>query len=563
VKRQLKNRSRNGSSPTLERLEDRCLLASILEFRVPGGFGAPLSIASGPDGNLWFTQASFSLDTATSDHVGQITTSGSVKEFPVPLRGVEGPSAGLQITKGPDGNLWYTEFGSDKVARLTPAGVVTEFAVPPPTNNFDVPQLNGITAGPDGNLWFTESTPHDFPGISKIARITPAGVITEFTIPSANESPMSITLGPDNNLWYTVPDANKVGRITVNGDIQEFQVPRMPNQESGLGAITAGPDGNLWFVEQFTSKIGRMTTQGALTEFSLPAAGSFPSGITSAPDGNIWFTEQFGNKIGRISTSGTITEFAIPTANSNAQGITVGPNGNLWFTEGFGDNLQHRGGDSQIGEVVIDLPTTPNGRFVSNLYVDLLGRLPDSGGQAAWTSSLNAGATRAQVVQGFEASVEYRTDVVEHVYNLFLHRSADPAGLANSLALLANGGTELQLQALVAGSPEYFQARGGSTNDGFLTALYQDTLNRGVDPSGKAAFDSFLATGGTTTRAAAIVLTSPEYDQDLVTSVYQHYLQRLPDPGGMSAWLGALQAGMSQEQFLVGVLGSDEYFARV
>jgi hypothetical protein len=336
-----------------------------------------------------------------------------------------------------------------------------------------------------------------------------------------------------------------------------------PNQDSGLGAITAGPDGNLWFVEQFTNKIGRMTPQGVLTEFSLPTSGSFPSGITSAPDGNIWFTERFGNKIGRISTSGTITEFVIPTANSNPQGITVGPNGNLWFTEGFGDNLQHPGGDSQIGEMVIDLPPTPNARFVTSLYVDLLGRLADLGGEAAWTSSLNAGATRAQVVQGFEASLEYRTDVVEHVYNLFLHRNADPTGLASSLALLANGGTQLQLEALVAGSTEYFQTRGGSTNDGFLTALYQDTLNRSVDPSGRAAFDSFLTTGGTTTRAAAIVLTSLEYDRDLIGSVYQHYLQRLPDPGGMSAWLGALQAGMSQEQFQAGVLSSDEYFAKV
>src|SRR3954471_19246906 len=38
----------------------------------------------------------------------------------------------------------------------------------------------GITAGPDANLWFTERVGN------KIGRITPAGTITEFTIPTAN-----------------------------------------------------------------------------------------------------------------------------------------------------------------------------------------------------------------------------------------------------------------------------------------------------------------------------------------------------------------------------------------
>ena len=40
--------------------------------------------------------------------------------------------------------------------------------------------LYGITLGPEGNLWFTEE--------SKIGRITPAGVVTEF---SAGITPFS------------------------------------------------------------------------------------------------------------------------------------------------------------------------------------------------------------------------------------------------------------------------------------------------------------------------------------------------------------------------------------
>src|SRR3954469_8907745 len=32
------------------------------------------------------------------------------------------------IAAGPDGNLWFTEFNGNRVARITPAGVVTEFS---------------------------------------------------------------------------------------------------------------------------------------------------------------------------------------------------------------------------------------------------------------------------------------------------------------------------------------------------------------------------------------------------------------------------------------------------
>jgi len=63
-----------------------------------------------------------------------------------------------------------------------------------------------ITVGPDGNLWFTETN------FNKIGRITPAGGITEFTIPTASSFPFGITAGPDGNLWFTEADGNKIGR---------------------------------------------------------------------------------------------------------------------------------------------------------------------------------------------------------------------------------------------------------------------------------------------------------------------------------------------------------------
>jgi virginiamycin B lyase len=84
--------------------------------------------------------------------------------------------------------------------RITPSGVITEFAVPPSTAS-----PRDIAAGSDGNLWFT-SKPR------RIGRITPSGTVTELADAVENE-PGDIVLGPDGNLWFT--EGSAIGRVTL------------------------------------------------------------------------------------------------------------------------------------------------------------------------------------------------------------------------------------------------------------------------------------------------------------------------------------------------------------
>ena len=48
-------------------------------------------------------------------------------EFPIPERGQTRPPR--RSTPGPDGALWFTEFGANppKIGRITTAGIFTEF----------------------------------------------------------------------------------------------------------------------------------------------------------------------------------------------------------------------------------------------------------------------------------------------------------------------------------------------------------------------------------------------------------------------------------------------------
>ena len=185
-----------------------------------------------------------------------------------------------------------------------------------------------IVAGPDHNLWFTESI------ANRIGRITLNGDITEYPIPSPGSGPSGIALGPDGNLWFTESAAGKIGRIDMAGVVTEFELPAA-SRNRGPASIVAGPDGNLWFTESRGARIGRITTAGIITEF---AAASFtsPGGITSGPDGNLWFTDDFYgfgySRIVRMTTTGIATEFDSGFDYSYPPiDITVGQDQGLWF----------------------------------------------------------------------------------------------------------------------------------------------------------------------------------------------------------------------------------------
>jgi virginiamycin B lyase len=73
-----------------------------------------------------------------------------VTEFALPTAG----SAPQGIIVGPDQALWFTEFGSGRIGRLTTAGQLTELEYP-----VDVPNGGpwGIGVAPDNTIWFTEA----------------------------------------------------------------------------------------------------------------------------------------------------------------------------------------------------------------------------------------------------------------------------------------------------------------------------------------------------------------------------------------------------------------------
>jgi streptogramin lyase len=162
----------------------------------------PEGIVAGPDGNLWFGDAS-----EAEPAIGTIDpTTHEVEEF---SEGLQAQSLPRWIVAGSDGNLWFTD--DDVVITEKPAigkidpttHTIAEFGTgkssqPGGTGGLNPLGSSGIAAGPDGNVWYTEGKE----GARAVCRITPAGKITCYSLPETSK-PGGITAGPDGNLWFT------------------------------------------------------------------------------------------------------------------------------------------------------------------------------------------------------------------------------------------------------------------------------------------------------------------------------------------------------------------------
>jgi streptogramin lyase len=329
--------------PGVEDLEVRRLLAvTINEFGGSTQVDMTAGITKGPDGNLWFTEVgSFSDLTGSID---KVTPSGAITRFTTGLSQAGVPTG---ITTGPDGALWFTEFGgiaeglpfgNSAIGRIDPVtGQITEYTTGLTANSGP----SEITTGSDGALWFTEKVGN------QIGRIDPTtGQITEYKMGlTANSQPVGITAGPDGDLWFAESNTDLIGRIDPNtAQITEFGAGIIPHNSAPTG-ITVGPDGALWFTEIGSASnpaggIGRITVQGAITQYTTGLTpGSGPAGIASGPNGSLYFTEESSGFIGQITTQGAISEFNQNPPTSEPADITLGPDNNLWFTELSGTHV--------------------------------------------------------------------------------------------------------------------------------------------------------------------------------------------------------------------------------
>lgn len=429
----------------------------------------------------------------------------------------------------------------------------------------NAPQINNVTGG--GTIPFNQTTTLTVNAIGTAP--------LQYQWYSGNSGDTSTPLGTQQSqstgavtstktFWVRVSNAcGNADSVTITVTASPCVIPSINTQPQGT-TIVSGQSVSLFVGAGGSSPFTFQWYEGKSGDTSKPVGFNQPSFTSGAITSTTSFWARITNACGSIdSDTATITvpgSCSGPTVTPKSTSIAIRP-GQRAVLMATGDATSYQWFAGNSGETGTPLANITDGtsNFVSLLYVDLLGRLPDAAGLAFYRDLLAAGRTRTQVATLLLNSAEVHQRLIADAYLSFLHRTVDPAGASYWLAALNAGLSDEGLYAGILSTPEYFAGRALGTNDGYIESLYQDLLGRPADPDAKAFWLAQLGGGTTRGGMATALLGGAEYRTRLVSGWYQRYLRRSADPSGQATLLALLNGGARAETALATLLGSPEY----
>ena len=152
------------------------------------------------------------------------------------------------------------------------------------------------------------------------------------------------------------------------------------------------------------------------------------------------------------------------------------------------------------------------------------------------------------------------SNLISNDYLSFLKRAPSPGELSGWSHFMNGKGNELQMEALLLASPEYYQEQ-ASNPTSWISSLYLNVLNRVPSTAEMTSWDQLLQNGGSRTAVATALVTGAEVYGLEVTSTFEQLLGRDPEPAEMFSWVSQMQQGLTPSQMLADVAGSPEYIA--
>lgn len=205
-----------------------------------------------------------------------------------------------------------------------------------------------------------------------------AAAVQDFPLPTGDAGLVKATQGPfygnkgiiswNGALWFAEEDANKLGLITTDGQIQEFEMPaQIGSPEYGPLALSAARDDQIWLLSDGAPLEGRVARYSPGTGFTYWNLGyTRIAAIAAHPAGGAWVTFRYGEGISYFDSNNVEQYFAAPQY-SGPSPITVTADGAAWFGDGAstikrittaGDLKNfHASGDGDI----VSMTTGPDG----------------------------------------------------------------------------------------------------------------------------------------------------------------------------------------------------------
>jgi virginiamycin B lyase len=275
-----------------------------VEYRMADPQDAPIAVAAGTDGSIWFT-----IDHA--DAIGRLRD-GRVERLPTSSRNIE--PLGLAVAA--DGSAWYTDLAARAIAHISNVGEVARFVLDTP-----ITRLGRLAIAPDGAAWFADPTGYSMTRLKD-------GVFTRHQIESARGGPYGVAVTADGTVWATLQNGNQLLQLAADGTSRTFDLPRggaVPTD------VAVGSDGSVWFLQFRANSIGRFM-DGQFSDVEVGRENDGLSGIAVAPNDDVWFGMLRRASLGRLR-NGHITIFALPRDDARPYSVAVDRDGNVWYAD--------------------------------------------------------------------------------------------------------------------------------------------------------------------------------------------------------------------------------------
>ncbi|WP_339605846.1 Ig-like domain-containing protein [uncultured Roseivirga sp.] len=248
------------------------------------------------------------------------------------------------------GNMYVSDFGSNKIRKITPIGVVTTLAGSGVTGSSNGNGVNasfnhprGLAIDATGNVFVADRDNN------VIRKITPSGDVTTYAGSGAwgstngasgsarFNSPNGVAVDASGNLFVTDGNNNLIRKIDTNGNVSSFASVANP---FGIAIDAAG---NLYVTERDNDLVRKIAPNGVVTTLAgtgasgsadgpgLSASFNYPSGITVDASGNVYVADKSNNKIRKIAPNGEVTTVAFV---ADATGIAVDVSGVMYASTG-------------------------------------------------------------------------------------------------------------------------------------------------------------------------------------------------------------------------------------
>ena len=293
------------------------LNVTIKEYEVPTPKSRPHDPARAPDGALWYTGQG-------ANKLGRLDPStGTFKEYPLKT-----PSSGPHgLVADSHGNIWFTAIAAGYIGRLDPStGDVKEYR---PANKTEIDPHTPVFDH-DGTLWFTNEE------TNYVGSLDPAsGQMTLAKVPTPHAIPYGIVILSSNAPFFCEFGSNKLA--TIDPKTMTVHEYTLPNPEARPRRIALAPDGTVFYTDFARGYLGHFDPANGklLKEWPSPGgSGSEPYGIAITSDGTVWYSESGvkPNTLVRFDPkSETFSEEKIPSGGGVVRNMVATPDGKLYL----------------------------------------------------------------------------------------------------------------------------------------------------------------------------------------------------------------------------------------